>query len=48
MSIPSRHYEEIIARDNTNPDIFLLKDESLGDMDNLPDPDILAREIILS
>jgi type I restriction enzyme M protein len=26
----------------TNLDIFWLKDESLGDMDNLPDPDILA------
>ncbi len=27
-------------------DIFWLKDESLGDMDNLPDPDVLALEII--
>ncbi len=39
-------YDEIIARDKTNLDIFWLKDESLGDMDNLPDPDILALEII--
>jgi type I restriction enzyme M protein len=39
-------YDEIIARDKTNLDIFWLKDESLGDMDNLPDPDILALEIV--
>lgn len=39
-------YEEIEARDKTNLDIFWLKDESLGDMDNLPDPDLLAQEIV--
>jgi len=39
-------YEDIIARDKTNLDIFWLKDESLGDMDNLPDPDLLAQEIV--
>jgi len=39
-------YEEIIARDKTNLDIFWLKDKSLADLDNLPDPDILAVEII--
>ena len=39
-------YDEIIARDKTNLDIFWLKDESLADMDNLPDPDVLALEII--
>ncbi len=39
-------YEEITARDKTNLDIFWLKDESLGDLDNLPDPDILANEIV--
>lgn len=39
-------YDEIIARDKTNLDIFWLKDESLGDMDNLPDPNVLALEII--
>ena len=39
-------YEEIIARDKTNLDIFWLKDKSLADLDNLPDPDILASEII--
>ncbi len=39
-------YEEIAARDKTNLDIFWLKDKSLADLDNLPDPDILASEII--
>jgi type I restriction enzyme M protein len=39
-------YEEIIARDKTNLDIFWLKDKSLADLDNLPDPDELAEEII--
>jgi type I restriction enzyme M protein len=39
-------YEEIAARDKTNLDIFWLKDKSLADLDNLPDPDLLAGEII--
>jgi len=39
-------YEEITARDKTNLDIFWLKDKSLADLDNLPEPDVLASEII--
>ena len=39
-------YDEIVSRDKTNLDIFWVKDESLADLDNLPDPDILAYEII--
>ncbi|MCH2208024.1 MAG: type I restriction-modification system subunit M [Lentisphaerales bacterium] len=39
-------YDEIIARDKTSLDIFWLKDKSLTDLDNLPDPDELADEII--
>lgn len=39
-------YDEIIARDKTSLDIFWLKDDSLTDLDNLPDPDELAGEII--
>lgn len=39
-------YDEIIERDKTSLDIFWLKDDSLTDLDNLPDPDILANEII--
>ena len=39
-------YEEIIERDKTSLDITWIKDKSLADLDNLPDPDILAAEII--
>jgi len=39
-------YEEITARDKTSLDITWLKDKSLADLDNLPDPDVLAEEII--
>ena len=39
-------YDEIAARDKTSLDIFWLKDNSLTDLDNLPDPDVLAQEII--
>lgn len=38
-------YEDLLKRDKTNLDIFWLEDESLEDTKNLPDPDILAREI---
>jgi type I restriction enzyme M protein len=38
-------YEELLARDKVSLDIFWLKDESLEDSANLPDPDILAGEI---
>ncbi|MEQ6340252.1 MAG: type I restriction-modification system subunit M [Gammaproteobacteria bacterium] len=40
------NYEQIIARDKTSLDIFWLKDKSLADLDNLPEPDELALEII--
>jgi type I restriction enzyme M protein len=39
-------YAEIMARDKTSLDITWLKDDSLSDLDNLPDPDVLAYEII--
>lgn len=39
-------YKEIIERDKTSLDISWLKDESMTDLDNLPDPDVLALEII--
>ena len=38
--------EEIYARDKTSLDIFWIKDKSLADLDNLPDPEVLADEII--
>ena len=39
-------YDEIRARDKTSLDIFWLKDKSLTDLDNLPEPDELAAKII--
>ena len=39
-------YKEILKRDKTSLDIFWLKDKSLTDLENLPDPDVLANEII--
>ena len=39
-------YKEIVARDKTSLDIFWLRDKSLADLDNLPDPEDLAKEII--
>ena len=34
------------ARDKVNLDIFWLRDESLEDTANLPEPDVLAAEIV--
>jgi type I restriction enzyme M protein len=39
-------YDELIARDKTKLDIFWLKNKSLTDLDNLPEPDTLAEDII--
>jgi type I restriction enzyme M protein len=39
-------YEEIIVGDKTSLDITWLKDKSLADLDNLPDPDELALDIV--
>src|SRR5664280_2984270 len=39
-------YNEITVRDKTSLDITWLKDKSLADLDNLPDPDVLAADII--
>ena len=39
-------YDELMARDKVNLDIFWLRDESLEDSANLPDPDVLAKEIM--
>ena len=38
-------YDELINRDKASLDIFWLKDENLEDSENLPEPDIIAREI---
>lgn len=39
-------YYEIVSRDKTSLDITWLKDKSLADLDNLPDPDVLANDIL--
>ena len=39
-------YAEIVARDKTSLDITWIKDKSNADLDNLPNPDFLAEEII--
>lgn len=42
----SYDYVELVARDKASLDIFWLKDESLEDSANLPNPDIIAQEIV--
>ena len=39
-------YEEILKRDKTNLDIFWIKDENLDDLDSLPEPSIIANELV--
>nr|WP_242857082.1 N-6 DNA methylase [Pseudobacteroides cellulosolvens] len=39
-------YEDIVNRDKTSLDITWIKDKSLADLDNLPDPDELANDIV--
>jgi type I restriction enzyme M protein len=39
-------YEELLARDKVNLDIFWLRDESLEDTADLPEPGVLATEIV--
>ena len=42
----SYSYDELVARDKCSLDIFWLRDESLEESDNLPDPDVIAAEIV--
>ena len=39
-------YDELVMRDKVNLSIFWLKDDSLEDIDSLPEPDVLAQEIV--
>lgn len=39
-------HDQVVVRDKTSLNIFWLKDKSLTDLDNLPDLDELATEII--
>ncbi len=38
-------YAELIARDKVNLDTSWLRDDSLEDLDSLPAPEVIAREI---
>ena len=38
-------YEELIERDKANLDVFWLEDDSLEDVENLPEPEVLAADI---
>ena len=38
-------YAELIGRDKVSLDLFWLRDESLEDSANLPDPHLLAQEV---
>lgn len=42
----SYEYDELISRDKANLDIFWVRDESLEETANLPEPDVLATEIV--
>jgi type I restriction enzyme M protein len=39
-------YDELMARNKVNLDIFWLRDESLEETANLPEPDVLAEGIV--
>jgi type I restriction enzyme M protein len=39
-------YDELLARDKVSLDLTWLRNESLEDMENLPPPDVIAREIV--
>lgn len=39
-------YDDLMSRDKVNLDIFWLKDENLEDLENLPEPDVIAAEIV--
>ena len=39
-------HAELVARDKTSLDLFWLKDDSLTDLDNLPDPKDIAEDIV--
>ena len=38
--------DELLQRDKASLDVFWLKDASMTDMENLPEPDVLAAEIM--
>lgn len=39
-------YDDLVKRDKASMDIFWLRDDSLEDSSNLPEPDVIAAEIV--
>jgi type I restriction enzyme M protein len=39
-------YDDLISRDKANLDLIWLKDDTLENIDNLPTPEVIAREIV--
>ena len=39
-------YDDLMQRDKVSLDIFWLKDDSLEDTENLPQPEVIAAEIV--
>lgn len=39
-------YDDLVKRDKASMDIFWLRDESLEDSSNLPEPDVIAAQIV--
>ncbi len=39
-------YDDLMQRDKVSLDIFWLKDDSLEDTENLPEPEVIAAEIV--
>ena len=44
--LPLLHRHRLVARDKASLDITWLRDDSLEDTENLPSPDVIAREIV--
>jgi len=40
------NYKDLVTRDKCSLDIFWLRDESLSESEDLPDPDVIAQEIV--
>lgn len=40
--------EELLARDKASLDLFWLRDAAMTDLENLPEPEVLAEEIMES
>jgi len=46
FTLKTSPFDELVSRDKVSLDIFWLKDESLEASDNIPDPDVIAQEIV--